>query len=235
MTDRKLRVFLCHASQDKPILRELYKRLLAEGWIDPWLNEEKLLPGQDWGMEIEKAVEAADAVVVCLSNNSVTKEGYVQKEVRFVLEISYEKPEETIFVFPLRLDDCIVPRRLRIWQYVDFFPEPRKDWVYQKLFESLQTRFEQVVYRDIYEVDNQNPENLIIEEETITELTDRLARLISEAGLSEAQVKMLELDRQGYSNEVIAKMLKTDVSTIYSRRSDALRKLYRHAKQLGNQ
>ena len=43
-TDRKLRVFLCHSSQDKPIVRELYQRLLAEGWIDPWLDEEKLLP-----------------------------------------------------------------------------------------------------------------------------------------------------------------------------------------------
>jgi len=41
MPDRKLRVFLCHASQDKPIVRELYQRLLAEGWIDPWLDEEK--------------------------------------------------------------------------------------------------------------------------------------------------------------------------------------------------
>jgi len=30
---RKLRVFLCHASQDKPIVRELYQRLTAEGWM----------------------------------------------------------------------------------------------------------------------------------------------------------------------------------------------------------
>ena len=62
---RKLRVFLCHSSQDKPIVRELYQRLNAEGWIDPWLDEEKLLPGQDWDMEIEKAVEAANAVIMC--------------------------------------------------------------------------------------------------------------------------------------------------------------------------
>jgi hypothetical protein len=54
ITDRKLRVFLCHSSQDKPIVRELYQRLNAEGWIDPGLDEEKLLPGQDWDMEIEK-------------------------------------------------------------------------------------------------------------------------------------------------------------------------------------
>jgi len=39
---RLLKVFLCHASQDKPIVRELYKRLSAKGWIDPWLDEEKL-------------------------------------------------------------------------------------------------------------------------------------------------------------------------------------------------
>ncbi|NOT03258.1 MAG: toll/interleukin-1 receptor domain-containing protein [Anaerolineales bacterium] len=39
---RKLRVFLCHSSQDKPIVRELYQRLNAEGWIDTWLDEEKL-------------------------------------------------------------------------------------------------------------------------------------------------------------------------------------------------
>ncbi|MEK6754369.1 MAG: toll/interleukin-1 receptor domain-containing protein [Chloroflexota bacterium] len=61
---RKLRVFLCHSSQDKPIvpqgddIRELYQRLNAEGWIDPWLDGEKLLPGQDWDLEIENGVSA---------------------------------------------------------------------------------------------------------------------------------------------------------------------------------
>lgn len=43
----KLRVFLRHASQDKLIVRELYQRLNAEDWIDPWLDEENLLADQD--------------------------------------------------------------------------------------------------------------------------------------------------------------------------------------------
>ena len=38
---------------------ELYQKLRAEPWIEPWLDEEELYPGQDWNMEIEKAVEAA--------------------------------------------------------------------------------------------------------------------------------------------------------------------------------
>jgi len=137
---RKLRVFMCHASQDKPVVRDLCRQLRAAGWIEPWLDEEKLLPGQEWDLEIEKAVEHSDVVLVCLSSHSVDKEGYIQKELRFVLNIAETKPEGAIFVVPLRLDDCPVPRRLRIWQYVDYFPKGRRAWAFQRLLESLKLR-----------------------------------------------------------------------------------------------
>ena len=139
---RKLRVFLCHASQDKPVVRELYQRLSNKGWIDPWLDEEKLLPGQDWNMEIEKAVEAADVVIVCLSSTSVSKEGYIQRELKFVLDIALEKPEGTIFVVPLRVDDCELPRQLRSLQAVDYFPVKQQELSYEKLLQSLRIRYE---------------------------------------------------------------------------------------------
>ena len=41
----------------------------------------KTPPGMDWDLKIKKAVKAADAVLVCLWNNSVTKKGYVQREL----------------------------------------------------------------------------------------------------------------------------------------------------------
>ena len=138
--NRPLRVFLCHSSNDKPAVRELYQRLSAEGWMDVWLDEEKLYPGQDWDLEIEKAVEATDVVIVCLSSNSVSKEGYVQRELRFVLRIADYKPEGAIFVVPVRLNDCPMPRRLAMWQYTDLFPDNRKDWAYKRLLGSLQMR-----------------------------------------------------------------------------------------------
>lgn len=121
-------------------MRELCQRLNAEGWIDPWLDEEKLLPGQSWDMEIEKAVEIADAVIVCLSNNSVSKEGYVQRELKFVLDIALEKPEETIFIIPLRLEECTPPRKLRTRQYADYFPPVNREAAYARLLESLKLR-----------------------------------------------------------------------------------------------
>ena len=117
-----LKVFLCHASGDKPPVRELYRRLVAEG-VDAWLDQERLLPGQDWRLEIPRAVQDADVVVICLSKKSITKEGYVQKEIKFALDIAEEKPEGTIFLIPARLEDCVVPERLSRWQWVDLYEE----------------------------------------------------------------------------------------------------------------
>jgi len=119
---RPLKAFLCHASGDKPPVRELYKRLVFEG-VDAWLDKEKLLPGQDWRVEIPRAVHEADIVIVFLSKKSVSKEGYVQKEIKFALDIAEEKPEGTIFLIPARLEECIVPERLSRWHWVDLYEE----------------------------------------------------------------------------------------------------------------
>lgn len=142
--NRKLRVFLCHASQDKSSVRELYNHFLAEGWIDPWLDEGKLLPGQDWRTAIEEAVESSDVVIICLSKNSVNKEGFVQKELRYAREISLEKPDGTIFLIPLRLDECDVPRGLRFIQWTDYFGK-KKEQSYKGLLEALNARYRQLV------------------------------------------------------------------------------------------
>lgn len=137
---RSLRVFLCHASQDKADVREIFNHLKSQSWIDPWLDEEKLLPGQDWDSEIEKAVASSDIVIVCLSHNSINKEGVVQREIRQALDVADEKPEDTIFITPIRLADCPLPRRLKKWHYVDYFPENRKKQTYERLLNSLHLR-----------------------------------------------------------------------------------------------
>jgi len=45
-TKRPLKVFLCHASADKAVVRDLFPRLTKDG-VDAWLDKAKLLPGQD--------------------------------------------------------------------------------------------------------------------------------------------------------------------------------------------
>lgn len=134
---RKLRVFLCHASEDKPAVRELYQRLAAESWIEPWMDEENLLPGQDFDLEIYKATRDADAIIICLSKVSVAKEGYVNKEIRRAYDIALEKPEGAIYVIPLRLDDCTPSfEYLRKLHWADYF----KPNSHERLVKALRLR-----------------------------------------------------------------------------------------------
>jgi hypothetical protein len=143
-SNRSLRVYLSCSSHDIAAAREYYQKLRAAGWIDPWLEEEDLLPGQDSRLEIEKAVRAADVVLIFLSNRSVSQEGNLQRELKLALDVADEKPEGAVFVIPIRLDDCSTPHRLRTWKPVDAFPADRRDWAYQRVLASLRLRAETV-------------------------------------------------------------------------------------------
>jgi uncharacterized protein YraI len=121
-TKRRLKVFLCHASADKPKVRELYRYLRRRG-VMPWFDEKDLVPGQDWQIEIPKALSTSDAIIICLTKNSVPKEGYVQTEIKFALDKALEMPEGRIFLIPVRFEECEVPFALRRYQWVDLFDE----------------------------------------------------------------------------------------------------------------
>ena len=101
--ESRLKVFLCYSSSDKSVVRNLYQRLIHTSGIDPWLDEEKLLPGTEWDREIRKALRQSHAVIVCLSLDSVKKEGYIHKELNYALDVAEEKPEGTIFIIPAKL------------------------------------------------------------------------------------------------------------------------------------
>jgi serine/threonine protein kinase len=119
---QQVRIFLCHSSSDKLAVRQLYGRLRAINVL-PWLDERDILPGQDWDFEIRRAIRASQAILVCLSQSSITKRGYVQREIKNALDIADEQPEGATFLIPLRLEECEVPDRLRRWQWVDMFQQ----------------------------------------------------------------------------------------------------------------
>ena len=137
---RKLRVFLSHSKLDKERVRNIYETLSLQKdiEIDPWLDTEKLLPGDNWMMKVEEAVIASDVVIVCLSEKSLTKQGFIHKEISLALETADLKPEGTIFIIPLRLEECDVPKRLSKWQWFDYFENSQGD--FNKLMRALRER-----------------------------------------------------------------------------------------------
>jgi hypothetical protein len=139
------KIFLAHASEDKAQIRKLYADLKARG-LDPWLDEEDLLPGQIWKDDIPKAIRQAGVFLACLSSRSVGKVGYLQNEFRLALSAFGERPPGSIFLIPVRLDECEVPDlqipdrglSLRDIQWVDLWQEGGFDRLVRAIGKTLE-------------------------------------------------------------------------------------------------
>jgi len=116
-------VFVAYAVEDLEIVRRLSESLRAAG-CSPWLDKDRLLPGQNWTQSIERAIADADAFVACFSPRSVSKRGQFQNELRHALDCAKKRPLDDVFFLPVRLERCAVPRKITEHvQYVDLFPD----------------------------------------------------------------------------------------------------------------
>jgi hypothetical protein len=133
----KGRVFLAYAQEDATEVKKLYAALQRAGF-DPWMDKEKLLPGQNWPRAIERAIELADYFVGCFSRRSVSKRGHFQSELAYALDASTKVPQEQMFFVPVRLDNCEMPRLITdTTHYVDLFPNWNQGM--KKLVKSLRS------------------------------------------------------------------------------------------------
>ncbi len=140
-TDSKLIPFLCYSKENSTDVREFRERLKAETWVDPWFDEEDILPGEKWEGSVSEAVHNSHAVIIFLSSFAVRTEGFFHVELKLALDAAAEKPDGTIFIIPIRLDACDVPDRLQPYQYVDYFGDAEhKDRVYTSLIKALKVR-----------------------------------------------------------------------------------------------
>jgi hypothetical protein len=119
-TPERSLTFLCHSSGDKASIHDLYRRLQSSG-VTCWLDEEDLVAGQDFDLEIRRAIAGSRFIVVGLSQSSTNKVGYLQKELRFALDRADEQPEGSIYLLPVRLEPCEIPDRLSHLHAVDLF------------------------------------------------------------------------------------------------------------------
>ena len=115
-------VFISYAREDIDAARRLYQDLKQAG-VEPWFDKESLLPGQKWRVAIRQAIRECRYFLAVLSTNSVTKRGYIQKELAVALEVLEEFPESAVFIIPVRLDNCHPSHeKLRELHWVDMFP-----------------------------------------------------------------------------------------------------------------
>lgn len=131
-----IRLFISYAREDRVAAKRLHDELAKHPGIDLWIDQEKLLGGDDWEYEILRALERSDYVLLLLSQQSISKTGYVQREIRVALDNAQKRPPGKRYIVPLRLDESAARHRaLEELQYIDLFP----DWSggIERLFKSL--------------------------------------------------------------------------------------------------
>jgi hypothetical protein len=120
------RVFVSYASEDRPAAEEVVDFLTREG-VELWVDFRNLQPGQKWAMAIESAIPASRYFLALISRHTLSKKGYVQKEVKTAWSVADHYPDSQVFVIPARLEACEVnDTRFAQLQRVDLFPERGK-------------------------------------------------------------------------------------------------------------
>lgn len=115
------KIFISYAKEDFTYADKLYN-YLKENDFNPWIDKKDLLPGQDWNFFIKKALREANYIILLLSNTSVQKRGYVQREFKTALDYVEEKLEDDIYIIPLKINNCIIPEKLTRFQWIEYEP-----------------------------------------------------------------------------------------------------------------
>lgn len=116
------KVFISYAREDESDARRLYQ-VLKDCGASPWLDQFELTPGENWRSAMRKAIEGSDFFVALLSSRSTRKRGYAQAEIRYALDVLNELPGDSIYLIPVRLDDCEPSHdRLHDLHWLNMFP-----------------------------------------------------------------------------------------------------------------
>lgn len=113
------KIFISYATEDFQYADKLHK-FLSENGFEPWMDKKNLLPGQDWDFQIQQSLRKADFIILLLSNTSVSKRGYVQKEFNQAVIYCDEKLESDIYIIPIKIDACEAPSKLQKFQWVEY-------------------------------------------------------------------------------------------------------------------
>ena len=140
---KDFQIFLSYAKEDLFYASKIHQ-YLTDMYYPVWMDIHNIKPGEKWHTIISNAILSSSAVLVLLSKHSVTKIGYVQKEVRQILERSEYFPDSKIFIIPIRLDNTEIPYEMREIQYLDIYNDFQNGL--QKLFTTLEDIFRSEIW-----------------------------------------------------------------------------------------
>lgn len=111
ITENQNRIFISYSRADKEFALKLTQALKAASF-HVWLDQFDIPTGARWDNELEKALSECGVFLVILTPDSIASEN-VKDEIGYAIDSQKR-------ILPVLLENCVVPLRLRRFQYVDF-------------------------------------------------------------------------------------------------------------------
>jgi hypothetical protein len=112
-------IYIIAAKDDKPVAKQLYDDLKNVG-LNVWMESEDLDVGGNVDLIVRKNIRNSAYIIAVLSSHAISKRGLVHKELKLALDVFDECPPDSIFLIPVRIDDCeIYEPRLESLKAVD--------------------------------------------------------------------------------------------------------------------
>jgi hypothetical protein len=108
-------VFISYSRKDRDFVRKL-SSILRENNIGAWIDVEKIEPGTNWRMEIERSIKSASTYIFVSSRNSVGSDW-------MFMELDAATNQSEKIIIPVILDDVgekSLPTFLKKYQWIDF-------------------------------------------------------------------------------------------------------------------
>jgi hypothetical protein len=109
-------VFLSYSRSDAQIVDKIADDLQKEGF-DLWFDRQNLVTGENWQVQIEKAITESSFIIVFISKNSLQSK-WVQTEYRAAFE--HQRRAGGTRLIPVLLEKAELPVFLSMIYYVDF-------------------------------------------------------------------------------------------------------------------
>lgn len=112
MSSTRPLLFISYATPDRERVLPYHDWLQAEGY-ETWIDCNQLLPGQNWDLEINRAIDRATLILAFVSENTIARRGYVQRELKIAIDRLRDRLSDDIYIIPILLDDVAIPDELK--------------------------------------------------------------------------------------------------------------------------
>ena len=114
---KALPIFFSYSHADADRVAKFAATLRLAGF-PTWIDQDQLLPGQNWFEKVGRAIDNARLAIVFLSRDAVSRPGAFLMETQDMLADRNKQGQDSIKVFVVKLEEVQTPNHLR--QYVSF-------------------------------------------------------------------------------------------------------------------